>query len=449
MTFIAAAFMAWYFATPEMVHFAHPALFSNPEWQQLATHLGSPVENITVTRMPRATSPMFEGQRNLSQLSIFRGTALDNWSKRASWSLDSILNGNSLAPIPIFHSVNRCQRSQIDDDAEFQKHWLPYTNHYNPRSQVDFDKVRAVVSDGNTSMCFESQVDVQERLREYFPASFMFSVPGARRELATLHLHTSQVSSPLHYLGGYTMLLQLSGSTQVLASQNLDNLHLFPFSSPLHGQSQVTYPERELEVALPKIANASFRTAKMEPGDVLYVPPYFAFATTALTSGSILEIQSYTSTQLDAMEIVKLPFSEWIGEVSEKSPEKAGFLISLSIDRLRGDIDLPFHLFVQNILEERFATTSLDRNAKVRPCPQFEKVNDPDQRLALLRIHEHLQAMAYPFYKMSYPIQLEIVKDAMERVALASSTDWIGNTLRCWAQQVSSLDIQLDLIIPR
>lgn len=64
-----------------------------------------------------------------------------------------------------------------------------------------------------------------------------------------------------------------------------EDLYMFPRIHPMWHKSQVDFDNPDLE-QYPRYANVSFIEAVLEPGDLLYVPPYWWHHVEALTDSS-------------------------------------------------------------------------------------------------------------------------------------------------------------------
>lgn len=442
LTFVAAAFIAWYFAVPETAVYGHPDLAINPFWHQLDGQLGQPMQPIIRISLPRPTTPIFDSKINRSSIRIFTDSALHVWSQRSKWSFNHIITKGSPLYLNPFHLYDPCQTQIIENNPGDQKRWESSSNPGETHRLYSHEQVRNMSQDINGVVCVESSTEVHAPLQETFPAITLFFVPNAVEQRITLLLRGKDISEPMKYSIGHTFLMQTSGSSQIMASQHLEHLHLFPFTSPLRGQSQITHAVLHSNASLPEIQNATFQITVLREGEVLYIPPFWAYSTVALEPSSIFVVQSHTQIQGEASNIADLPFEEWLPEIA--TPQ-ASFYLALVFDRLRGDFDLPFHEFAAQIIRERFSTLPPYESSQPIECERFSKIESNSVKVALNSINDRIMSSADAFYSLPYPHQIEIVKDGIENIALASNVDSVEDTLKCWAQQIDSLDIMLDL----
>eukprot|EP01121_Diplochlamys_sp_Union-15-3_P013126 TRINITY_DN4038_c0_g1_i2.p1 TRINITY_DN4038_c0_g1~~TRINITY_DN4038_c0_g1_i2.p1 ORF type:complete len:345 (+),score=48.58 TRINITY_DN4038_c0_g1_i2:54-1088(+) len=105
-----------------------------------------------------------------------------------------------------------------------------------------------------------------------------------------LWLGGADIGPPLHYDMDHNFFVQISGRKRFILfpPQEFRNLHLYPRVHPLTRKSQVNFDHPNF-TATPNYKNAKGLQVVLDPGEVLYLPPYWWHNVHAITPCVILK----------------------------------------------------------------------------------------------------------------------------------------------------------------
>lgn len=442
MTFAAAALVAWYFAAnPTPGSALHP-LSSSPLWSGVASRMTHPITQVPITVLPRTTASLFGKQVNRTSPAVFRGTAFESWPDRSKWNLQSILEKARDSKEVKFGALVKCKIHNAGQYYNSLDAAWEGTKKSRMTGAVAPKEMEALFKRPREGKCAEGHFQVATALEKDFPDLPNFFVPNAIAEEVHAHVQSPGVMSPLEYSVGNNFLLQVEGSVEVVlvpASQ-LDLLYLFPFTSPFRGHAQVGHADGPISIAeFPKFAGAELHYATLQPGDALWIPPFWSFATVARPEQGSVNLQAFSMTphQELILELVDLPVIEWIDLLADKSTEEqkifqAGFALARHFNYLRGDDPLSFGQFLRSIVDERFSLLEMHRNAAPMDCPRIREIHPKHPTFSY--IQDDIKRATKKFFSFPYAVQISALKDLMELIAKFSSHEWTGNTLKCWAK---------------
>jgi ribosomal protein L16 Arg81 hydroxylase len=165
------------------------------------------------------------------------------------------------------------------------------------------------------------------------------------------------VTSQAHYDASYNFFAQLVGRKRFLLfdPKEYKNLYMYPMLHPYARQSQVNLETPDL-VTFPNVPKARAIEAILEPGDVLYLPPYWLHHVTALDLSISVNVWSDSEEQvIYNKQITKEPLpldAEW--DTAKRIQLVRHFLYQL-VDSVLGENKA--HEFLhETVYESRYKT---------------------------------------------------------------------------------------------
>mmetsp|Transcript_26639 Transcript_26639/g.58398 ORF Transcript_26639/g.58398 Transcript_26639/m.58398 type:complete len:486 (+) Transcript_26639:178-1635(+) len=167
-----------------------------------------------------------------------------------------------------------------------------------------------------------------------------------------LWLSGAGVVTRTHYDKGHTMLAQIVGRKLVLLwrPEQLHALRLYPAVHEAHRQSQLSFTSDQADLlALAEKAGSAPAIVSLSPGDLLYIPPYFAHAVLALDSSATVAVvsESWEQARWARSGWVPAPLGRAAGSRCRQA-RAAAALISLFLRELCGRLSCtPTSLLLQ------------------------------------------------------------------------------------------------------
>eukprot|EP00029_Vermamoeba_vermiformis_P005465 TRINITY_DN1907_c0_g1_i1.p1 TRINITY_DN1907_c0_g1~~TRINITY_DN1907_c0_g1_i1.p1 ORF type:complete len:541 (+),score=140.45 TRINITY_DN1907_c0_g1_i1:113-1735(+) len=233
---------------------------------------------------------------------ILKKTIVDEWGARKKWNVN-YLNKN----LPGLKKVHISDSYRID--------------FFNGAKEYPMSSLPTVPKEWNTSVrefmstraFFQKIADPKEAGYVYFTGS-MYTVHKkvwpdvkpvdqfwVRKEGKQVNawLGEAGVTSQAHYDASYNFFAQIYGNKRFLlfSPSEYKNLYMYPILHPYARQSQVNLETPDL-TAFPNITKARAVEAILEPGDVLYLPPYWIHHVTALNLSISINVWSDAEEQV-------------------------------------------------------------------------------------------------------------------------------------------------------
>jgi hypothetical protein len=324
------------------------------------------------------------------------------------------------------------------------------------REPLDWKTMINLGKDPNSQKCASVRLDsYQNLINELQPITQLY-VPSAASTRTIIRVDSRNVFDSLSYYQGHQFYVLLSGEAHVvlIPSAQLDRAHLFPSISPFAQQSQVSlWPLRPWEASAkdftldsqPKgssrLQDVQIFEARLRPGDVLAIPPYWLSSVISLQPSVSILFSSETDAQQSASSILNIPFGDLLDKIVAGSPKpisrsSASYLLASKLDFLRGDVESDLQSFIHSLLKERYEPLMGDLDGALS-CDLDLEAQIP---LALAsEIEGLISSHTEFFFSLDYTVQMTILKDAMERVAAYADQQNAVRTLRCWASLDASM----------
>jgi len=198
---------------------------------------------------------------------------------------------------------------------------------------------------------------------------------AAAASVATLWMSHPNVTAHAHYDRSHNFLTQLIGRKRVLLYPPRQHAYLYPFphTHVSYHQSQVDFNDPDV-LTFPDFARAGAVEAVLEPGDTLYIPPFWWHRIEALDLSLSMSVVSPSAEEghLSKASWTKLPFGS-LTTVHEKAIAVQTYMIHL-LSRLRG-ITSPRD-FARELYDLRFSSLFPDSSLEslmARAAPRVEE----------------------------------------------------------------------------